>query len=73
MTTLLHIVFNLSGYHFYTCVYCKHFPVLSSFMIHLRVYNNSNTTDVTSGAGTAYISGASEFTPVFNGVRVVHL
>ena len=50
-----------------------HFPVLSSFMIHLRVYNNSNTTDVTSGAGTAYTSEASEFTPVFNGVRVVHL
>ena len=29
-----------------------------------------NTTGATSGAGTAYPSGALEFTPVFNGVRV---
>jgi len=27
-------------------------------------------TDVTSGAGTAYPSGAPEFTPIFSGVRV---
>jgi hypothetical protein len=29
-----------------------------------------NTTGATSGAGTAYHSGAHEFTPVFSGVRV---
>jgi hypothetical protein len=29
-----------------------------------------NTTGATSGAGTAYPSGASEFTPCFSGVRV---
>jgi hypothetical protein len=28
-----------------------------------------NTTGVTSGAGTAYPSGAPELTPVFSGVR----
>jgi len=32
MATLLHIVFILSGYHFYTFVYCKHFPVRSWFI-----------------------------------------
>ena len=73
MITLLHIVFNLSGYHFYTFAYCKHFPVLCAFMIHLGVYSHSNTTDVTSGEGTAYPSGAPEFTPVFSGVSDVHL
>jgi hypothetical protein len=31
---------------------------------------NSNTTGVTSGAGTANISGALEFIPGFSGVRV---
>ena len=28
-------------------------------------------TDVTGGAGIAHPSGAPEFTPIFNGVRVV--
>jgi hypothetical protein len=32
--------------------------------------NYINTTGATSGAGTAYPSGAPEFTPVFSGVRV---
>ena len=31
---------------------------------------NSNTTGVTSGAGTAFLSGAHVFTPYFSGVRV---
>jgi hypothetical protein len=31
---------------------------------------NSNTTGVTSGAGTTYPSGAPEFTPIFSGVPV---
>jgi len=35
----------------------------------VRVFN-SNTTGVTSGAGTAYPSGAPEFTPIFSGVPV---
>jgi hypothetical protein len=35
--------------------------VLSSFMTDHVVCNQSNTTGATSGAGTAYPSGASEF------------
>jgi len=31
--------------------------------------NKTYTTDATSGAGTAYPSGAPEFIPVFSGVR----
>jgi hypothetical protein len=48
----------------------KHFPVLSSFTTYYRVCNYINTTGATSGTGTAYPSGAPEFTPVFSGVRV---
>jgi hypothetical protein len=47
----------------YTCP--KHFPVLSSFMTYHRVCNYIYTTSATSGAGTAYPSGAPEFTPGF--------
>jgi len=43
----------------------NHNPIRSSFMTYLRVCNNSNTTSVTIGAGTAYHSGAPEFTPGF--------
>ena len=42
----------------------------SSFPIHHQVCNYSNTTGATSGEGTAYPSGATEFTPVFSGVLV---
>ena len=47
-----------------------HFPVLSSFMTYQRVCNYINTTDDTSGAGTAYPSWGPEFTPIVSGVRV---
>ena len=48
------------------CSVCRnHDPDVSSFMTYHRVYSNSNTTDVTSGAGTAYPSGAPEFTHGF--------
>ena len=48
------------------CSTCrKHFPVFSSFMTYHRVCSLINTTGVTSGAGTAYLSGAHEFTPGF--------
>jgi len=40
-----------------------HNPVLSSFMTYHRVGNESNTTGVTYGAGTAYPSASTEFTP----------
>jgi hypothetical protein len=40
------------------------------FLCYHRLCNKSNTTGVTSGAGTAYPSGAPEFTPVFSGIRV---
>jgi hypothetical protein len=39
-------------------------------MTYHRVCNQINTTGATSGAGTAYPSGAPEFTPIFSGVRV---
>jgi hypothetical protein len=42
----------------------------SSFPIHHQVCNYSNTTGATSGEGTAYPSGATEFNPVFSGVLV---
>ena len=48
----------------------KHFPVLSSFMTYHVVCNYIHTTGSTSGAGTAYPSGALEFTPVISGARV---
>jgi len=43
----------------------KIFGYLSSFMTYHRVCNYINTTGVTSGAGTAYPSGAPGFTPGF--------
>ena len=39
-------------------------------MIYHRVCNYINITGITSGTGTAYSSGAPEFTPGFRGVRV---
>ena len=38
--------------------------------MHTIVCNQINTTDATSGAGAAYLSGATDFTPSFSGVRV---
>ena len=38
---------------------------LSSFATYHRVCNQINMTGSTSGAGTAYLSGAPEFTPEF--------
>ena len=32
--------------------------------------SNGNTTGVTCGAGTANLYGASDFTPIFSGIRV---
>ena len=53
------------------CSICrKHFPFLSSFMTYHRGCNKINTTCATTGAGTAYPSGAPEFTTDFSGVRV---
>jgi hypothetical protein len=45
------------------CSTCrKHFQVIFSFMTYHRVCNYINTTGANSGAGTAYPSGAPEFT-----------
>ena len=53
------------------CFTChKHFSVLSSFMTYLRVCSYINTTGATGGAGSAYPSGAHEFSQVFSGVCV---
>jgi hypothetical protein len=43
----------------------------TSFPIHRCFCNKSNTTGVTSRAGTACLSGAPEFRPDFSGTRVV--
>ena len=51
-------------------IMCKHFRVLSSFMTYHRVCNYINMMGVASGAGTAYPSRETEFTPVFSRVRV---
>ena len=49
----------------YICyVGLNHRPVLSSFLIYHRICNKSGITDVTCGAGTAYPSGETQFTPV---------
>ena len=40
-----------------------HNLVFSSFIPYNRVYDKSNTTGVTSGAGTDHTSGAPEVTP----------
>ena len=41
-------------------------PILHfSFIIYHWIFNKSNTTDATFVTGTAYCSGASEFTPGF--------
>ena len=48
------------------CSICrKPFPVNFSFMTYHRVGIQINTTGATSGAGTAYSSGAPKFTPGF--------
>ena len=51
----------------------NHNPVLSLFMTYHRVYNMSNTTCATSGAGTVYPSRASEFTTCLLGVMLFNL
>jgi hypothetical protein len=54
------------------CTVCRnHNLVFTSFVIYYRVYNESNTTGATCGAGAAYPSGVLKFTPVFSGVRVL--
>ena len=50
---------NMCIHKFTTSDY--HFPVFPTFMTYLRVFNKINTTGATSGAGTAYPSGAHEF------------
>ena len=47
-----------------TCCVC-HNPVLSLFMTNPRVCSKINTTGATNGTGTAYPSGAHEFSPIF--------
>ena len=51
----------------------NHNPVLSLFMTYHRVYNMSNTTCATSGAGTVYPSRAPEFTTYLLGVMLFNL
>ena len=54
-----------------TCSTCRrHFPVLSSFIIYHRVKTILTRLGATTGTGTAYPFGASEFTSGFSLVRV---
>jgi len=61
------------GFMFYLC-FSIYLPVLLSNIFFpcqmMFVLLNSNMTDATSGAGTAYTSGAIEFTTGYSGVRV---
>ena len=43
------------------------------FWTYHRFCNKINTTGATSRVGTAYPSGAPEFTPVFSGFVLLHL
>jgi uncharacterized membrane protein len=45
-------------------------PSLSSVMTYHQVSNKINSKGATSGTGTAYRSGTTEFTPGFSGVHV---
>ena len=46
-------------------------PDTGPFIIHdLSAVVKSNTKGCTGGEGTAYLSRASDFTPVFNGGRI---
>ena len=53
------------------CSTCKHFSILSSFMSHHLVCNQSSTMGTTCVAGTDQPSGAHEFIPGFSGICVV--
>ena len=53
------------------CSTCIHSPVLSSFTAYYLVRNKINTTCAISGTGTAYSSGAPEFTPGFRGICLI--
>jgi hypothetical protein len=52
--------------YIYKCWHPTRFPYHMMF-----VTFTCNTTGVSSGTGTAYLSGASEFTPALSGVHVV--
>ena len=56
---------------YYLCSTCrKHIVVLYLFMAFHRVCNQSNTMGATSEAGTAYRSGAPEFTRGFSSCSI---
>jgi len=59
--------------HIVCSVYRNDNPILSSFMIYHRIYNKSNTTGVSSGAGPAFHSISEHLSSplCFSGVRVV--
>jgi hypothetical protein len=57
---LLIFQLNINGANFQMTT--DKFPVLSSLMTCHEICNWSNKTGATSGAGTAYLSGAPEFT-----------
>jgi hypothetical protein len=65
--TLLTVTENLCQKWPWICSTCRnHNPAKYSFTINHRVCIKSSTTGATGGAGTAYPTGASEFTPDFS-------
>ena len=49
------------------CSLCRnHNPVLSSFITDHQIFNKSDTTSATSGAGSVYPSWTPVFSPVFS-------
>jgi len=69
--TIFHLRFSSQTViRLFCSVYCNHKPVISSLITYHQVCSNSNTTGATSGAGTAYLSGASELTLGLCGVCV---
>ena len=54
-----------------SCSVCRiHNTVIASFLTYYRVYNKSNTTSGTSGAGTDYLQEQLDSTTVLSEVRV---
>jgi hypothetical protein len=70
-TCVLHVWLVLTYVIYYTCMILEHLsPVTNILLVNCTwsinvLHAEYNTTGATSGAGTAYHSGAPEFTPSF--------
>ena len=65
------IVKELANIHVtFTCYFLYNSKCF--FVCYYRICNIDNTTDVSSGANTAYNSRAPEFAPIFSVVNIVN-